>query len=350
MKKNKDLSIKDKDLSEKNNGNVRCNASRIGLYSGLINRAKRNGTKDTTSMEYEKLPKNRKEEWDKVIGKELKSHPTITSPLKVYKMIADRINFTSLHRRVIEVLEEIYNQQSIDNTWNWMNGKNGEDYETKEGRVYTNPTQIAKYLWGTANPKCVQKIVKVISDLNSTNVYLGREETQNGKPVYSVKRVTLIITTGTYLIKLKDGQIKEKYSYIQLHPIFFEKITKNYILHRNNIYKKIQEYYLQYRESEGRKQKYMIAPDIVYNLFDYLCCVSCKKVYNLTINEDKLAKEISAKDFMQGQKERGRKKLRTALEALCYAEAIKSWKPSSGRQDQHQYIIELNKTFFSSQE
>lgn len=328
-----------------NNGNTRSNESGMGLYSRIINHAKRNGTKDTTNMPYDKLPEERKKEWDKAMEKELRSLPTAISPLKFYDMKADKIQFSSLHRRVLEVLEEMYNQQSVDNTWNWMNGKNGTDYE-KQGRVYTNPTQIAKYLWGTANPKCVQKIVKVIYDLNSTNVYLGRTEIRNKREVYSVKRVTLIITTGTDFIHTKTGLVKEVYSYIQLHPVFFERITKNYIYHRNDTYKKIQEIYLQYRDEAGSKQKYMIAPDIVYDLFDYLCDFPCKKVYNITIDEETLAEELNINEFKQRRISRGRNKLVTALDALFHTEVIKLWKPTRGKNGQQQYVIELSKSFF----
>ena len=205
----------------KNNGNVRCNESNIGLYSRLINQAKRNGLKDRANTEYEKLSDNDKAEWEKAMNdwnnikkEEDNSFKMAISPSKFYAMKADRIPFTDLHEIVIDALEEMYNQQSIDNVYNWMKGKNGDNYNNM-GRVYTNPAQIAKYIWGVANPKYVKQVADVLFDLSNENVYLSRVERHDNKDIYIVKEVKLIITRSTSCITTKTGQIKEYYSYIQ---------------------------------------------------------------------------------------------------------------------------------------
>lgn len=337
----------------KNNGNVRCNESNIGLYSRLINQAKRNGLKDRANTEYEKLSDNDKAEWEKAMNdwnnikkEEDNSFKMAISPSKFYAMKADRIPFTDLHEIVIDALEEMYNQQSIDNVYNWMKGKNGTDF-SEMGRIYTNPTQIAKYIWGEANPKLVKKVAKVIWDLSHENIYLSRIVRKGNKEVYEVKRLTLIITCGTDFVKTKTGLIKEFYSYIQLHPVFFENISRYYIPRRNNLISKLVEYFYDYRiKSNNYKQKFKLPPDEPRHMAHYLYDFAIKKNYSLILDETTIASELNIKEFEQRRISRGRKKLIMALDSLKHVGMIKQWNDNKGKRGQQQYRIDLNPEYF----
>ena len=308
-------------------------------------------------MEYDELSVNEKAEWKKAMEKwnkeqekESKSFNRAVSPSKFYNMKADRIQFTSLHEIVIDVLEEMYNQQSIDNVYNWMKGKNGTDYD-KMGRVYTNPTQIAKYIWGIAHPEYVKKVVDIIFDLSHQSVFLSRIEKQEKQNVYVVKQVTLIITCGTTCVTTKTGLIKERYSYIQLHPVFFEKIKRFYIPHCNNMISMLRDFYYSYREKSGNKQKFMLPPDEPRYMAHYRYDFAVQKNYNnIILDEETIAQEINIKEFGQRRITRGRKKITTALDALKYVGIVKQWGTGKGKKGQQQYNIKLNPEYFGSED
>lgn len=349
MKENKALIIL-------NNGNIRSNESGIGLYSRFINEAKRNTVKNITRTLFDNLSEENKAEWLKAMNgwnkakeKDNKKYEKAVSPSKFYDMKADRIQFTRLHEIVLDTLEEMYNQQSVDNVYNWMKGKNGDNYNNM-GRVYTNPAQIAKYIWGVANPKYVKQVADVLFDLSNENVYLSRVERHDNKEIYIVKEVKLIITRSTSCITTKTGQIKEYYSYIQLHPVFFEKIRKFYIPRRNNLISKLRQFYFDKRKDSKKKQVYMLPPDEPRYLAQYLYDFAVNKKYNLVLDEETIAKEINIKEFEHKNLSRGRAKITTALDALVSAEMLKGWKSGKGKKGQHQYNIEINPIYFGAED
>ncbi len=350
MKENKGYIPKNK------NGNVRCNESNIGLYSRFINQAKRNSVKNTPNIEYNKLTSSEQAEWaaamvkwNKETEKETESFTPAISPSKFYEVKADRIQFTKLHEIVLDTLEEMYNQQSIDNVYNWMNGRNGENYEDM-GRIYTNPSQIAKYIWGVAHPEYVKKVADVIYDLSHEIVLLGRREKQKEKDIYVVKQVTLIITCGTTCITTKNDQIKERYSYIQLHPVFFEKISKFYIPRRNNLISMLRDFYYNDRKKTGYKKKYMLPPNEPRYLAQYLYEFAVQKNYNITLDEETIAHELNIKEFNQRRISRGRNKITNSLDALKYAGMVKDWNNCLGKKGQQQYSVELIPEYFGRSE
>ncbi len=331
---------------ESRNTNVRCYASGIGIYSYIINHAKVNGIKNTPNYDYEKLPEEKKKEW-KIISEKVSSDSTVAvSPSKFYEMNADQIKFTPLHRIVLMVLEEIYNSQSKDNTYNWRKGKNGNDYYN-QGKVYCNPTQLAKYIWGDAHPACVRKISNILNDLSTEKVYLSRKEDVNDISKYVIKEVNLIISREINIVMTKDGIKKEFYSYIQLHPIFFEGISKSYIRHRNNLYIKIRDYYHNLNNKvTNTKQKNKLPPESVINMVFYLSEFTRNNIFSLTLDEKTIAENIGLNDFQYRQNSRGKKKMATAFCALCDAGMIKQWKETVGVKKQAKYIIILNSDFF----
>ena len=265
-----------------------------------------------------------------------------------YNLNADQIKFTRLHRMVLEALEEMYNQQSIDNTWNWKKGYNGEEYD-RQGCVYTNPTDLTRYMWGFANQKNVMEVIKVLNDLNSKNVYLSRIEKYDDRDVYTVLRVVLIPTLGTISINKKDGKVKVVYSYIQLNSIFFKGITRHFFRHRNNFYSKVRDYYNKLREVSGKyKQKYMLPPDEPFYLLHYLSLFTCTKKYNITLDEETIVSELNLTEFDQRRISRGREKIRNALNATMSAGAIKKWNSTTGKKGQMQYNLELDPEYFES--
>lgn len=342
----------------KGNGNIRSNESGMGLYSGLINQAKRNGVKNTPNTSYNNLPAERRKKWDDIINKDTEKEYPINASSSVeaadnfrigfYNLNADQIKFTRLHRMVLEVLEEMYNQQSIDNTWNWKKGYNGDEYE-RQGCVYTNPTELARYMWGYANQKNVMEVINVLNELNSKNVYLSRMVKCGKQDVYTVLRVILIPTLGTSSVYMKDGKAKEVYSYVQLNSIFFEGITKNFFRHRNNFFSKVRDYYNKLRmESGNYKQKYKLPPEEPFNLLHYLSSFTVNKKYNLTLDEETIVNELNIKEFRNKTPARGRKKIEDAINATQAAGAIKKWNITIGKKGQMQYVLVLNPDYFES--
>lgn len=334
---------------ESRNNNVRCYESGIGIYSYFINHAKVNGVKNTPNCDYDNLSEEKKKEWQMVSEKASSDNTIADSPTKFYEMNADQIKFTSLHRIVLMVLEEIYNCQSKDNTYNWRKGKNGNDYYN-QGKVYCNPTQLAQYIWGDAHPECIKKIGKILNDLSTEKVYLSRTEhmyKENGNEIskYVIKEVNLIISREINIVTTKDGIRKEFYRYVQLHPIFFEGISKSYIRHRNNLYLKIRDYY-QNNKDTNTKQKYKLPPDSVINMVVYLSEFTRNNIFHLTLDEITIAENIGLNDFRQRQYSRGKKKMTTAFDALCDAGMIKQWEETKGIKKQTKYIIKLNSDFF----
>lgn len=349
MEENKGL------FKKKNNGNIRSNESAIGLYSGLINQAKLNGIKNKPKIAFNDLSKERRNDWKNIIEEDypLSSFPSTKEAeqfrLNFYNVFADQIRFTRLHRIILNVLEEMYNQQSIDNIWNWKKGNNGDEYD-KQGCIYTNPTQLAKYIWGIAHPEYVKKVIGVLNDLSSKNVYLSRIEKRKDKEIYTVKKVMLIITCSIDYIHLKNGKDKKIYSYIQLHPVFFEGISKKYFRHRNNFYSRIRDYYYQFRKDTKNKQEFMLPPEEPFNMLYYFSNFTVQKTYKLTIDEDTLAIELNIRDFKQEHKARGRKKITTALDALRNSGVVLQWRSTIGKKSQQQYFIELNPDFFGDKQ
>ena len=350
MEENKALIVINK------NGNIRSNESGIGLYSRFINQAKRNSVKNTPCTDFQNLSDNDKALWEKAMNEwnedmEKKNKPfnKAISPSKFYDMKADQIQFTRLHEIVIDTLEEMYNQQSVDNVYNWMKGNNGYNYENM-GCVYTNPTQIAKYIWGVARPEYIKKIVNVLRDLSRENVYLSRVEKKGKNDVHIIKKVTLIISCGSTFIKTKDGIIKHHFSYIQLHPVFFEKISRFYIPRRNNLISKLRDFYYEYREKTENKQRFMLPPDESRHMAHYLYDFAVSKNYKLLLDEETIARELNIKEFEQRRISRGRTKISTALDALTFADMIIKWKPCIGKKGQQQYSIELNPAYFGHED
>lgn len=341
---------------KKRNGNVRCNASGKGLYSRFINQAKRNGVKNTPNISFDDLTEERKKEWHNIIIQATQEeHPLDSFPsaeeaaefrVKFYNVVADQIKFRRIHRMVLEALEEMYNQQSVDNTWNWKNGNNGDEYES-QGRVYTNPTELARYMWGEANPKNVMQVIGALNELSSKNVYLSRKEKREDRVVHTVLKVTLITTLGTSCVSMKNGKVKRVFSFIQLHPIFFEGITKNYFRHRNDSYSKVRDFYNKEREKSDKcKQKFMLPPDEPFYLLHYLSDFTSRKNYNPPINEDTFVRELNIKEFEQRRISRGRKKIENALNALKDAGAIKEWNSAIGKEGQRRYDLILDPDYF----
>lgn len=341
MEENKGLIRRDK------NGNVRSNENNLGLYSHSINQAKCNGVKSRPNVEYDKLPMEQRIEWDIVLNKYFKKFLSSSSLSTIYEMYADQIKFTNLHRIVLDALEELYNQQSVDNTYNWMKGRNGDNYD-RQGIVFTNPTQLAKYIWGSDNHKFVMQVIGALKDLYDNTVYLCRVEKDGKNLRYKVKAVHLIITLETDIIHYKDGNCREVYSYVQLHPVFFKGITKSYIRRRNNQFARIRDYFFQYRQKIGIKQKYMLPPDTAFNMARYINEFPPQKVYSPLIDEATLVEECDIKDFKQGQRSRGRKRIHTALDALQYVGSILTWKMITGKKGQPQYSIQLNKDYYGN--
>ena len=341
---------------KKRNGNVRCNASGKGLYSRVINQAKRNGVKNTPNIPFEDLTEEGKKEWhNMIIQATEEEHPLDSFPsaeeaakfrVKFYNLVADQIKFTRIHRMVLEALEEMYNQQSVDNTWNWKNGNNGDEYES-QGRVYTNPTELARYMWGVANPKYVMQVIDALKELSSKNVYLSRKEKREDRVVQTVLKVTLITTLGTSCVSMKNGKAKYVFSFIQLHSIFFEGITKNYFRHRNDSYSKVRDFYNKEREKSNKcKQKFMLPPDEPFYMLHYLSDFTSRKNYNPSINEETLVRELNIKEFDQRRISRGREKIKKALNALKYAGAIKGWNSAIGKEGQWRYDLILDPDYF----
>lgn len=356
MEENKGL------VRKKNNGNVRCNEDGIGLYSHTVQHAILNGLKATPEREYNSLTEEEKKEWEKIYNEILKNKeaaeeiPQATSPLLFYNIKADQINFSILHIITIMVLEEMYNQQSIDNIYNWRKGKNGSDYD-EMGYVYTNPTQLAEYIWGYANHKNVNQVANVLEDLFKKRVYLSRvekEEKKGGKKgetrdVYRVKELSLIITRDLTTVIDSQGREMRYYTRVQLHPIFFEKIGTKNIRHRNNLYKKLRDYNHSLRADDSKK-KFRLPPDADIYMSSYLAKFTRMKVFNLTLDEDTIASEVKIKEFEYKNISRGRDKIINALNALHNTGMIKGWQPTEGRNGQQQYQIELNKDFFGYKE
>jgi hypothetical protein len=340
---------------ESRNNNVRCYESGIGIYSYLINHAKVNGIKNTPNYDYEKLPEEKKKEWQIVSEKASSDNTIAVSPTKFYEMYADQIKFTPLHRIVLMVLEEIYNCQSKDNTYNWRKGKNGNDYYN-QGKVYCNPTQLAQYIWGDAHSENVKKIGNILNDLSSEKVYLSRTEhlhKEKGNDIskYVIKEVNLIISREINIVTTKDGIKKEFYKYIQLHPIFFEGISNSYIRHRNNLYIKIRNYYHNMNNIvTNTRQKYKLPPESVINMVFYLSEFTRNNIFSLTLDEKTIAENIGLNDFQYRQYSRGKKKMATAFCALCDAGMIKQWEETVGVKKQTKYIIILNSDFFGRKE
>lgn len=343
-------------IKKKNNGNVRCNESGIGLYSSAVQHAILNGLKDFPDKDYNNLSDEEKKEWEKIYNVVAEQFTQATSPLAFYNIKGNQIKFSILHTIVIMVLEEMYNQQSIDNIYNWSKGKNGTNYD-EMGYVYTNPTQLAQYIWGYVNQKNVTQVADILDDLFKEKFYLTRVEKQPEKgrkkggtrDVYRVKELNLIITRDMTVTTDKTGRHKRVYTRVQLHPIFFEKIGKNNIRHRNNLYQRLRDYNNSLRSVDS-KQKFKLPPDTDIYTSHFLSKFTRMKVFSLTLDEDTLARETNIKEFEQRRITRGRTKIKNALNALHNAGMITEWSETTGRNGQRQYRIELNRVFFGYQE
>ncbi len=360
-------------IKKKNNGNVRSNNLGTGLYSHKIQHAILNGRNSTPDIDYNSLSSEDKEKWNAIyealsekekkewelayienLGKDADTGQIIqaTNPLCFYNMVADQVKFSDLHITVLTVLEEMYNQQSVDNTYNWKKGKNGVNYD-EMGYVYTNPYQIAQYIWGYANQKNIRQVGDVLEDLFKKKVYLSRVEKQEKKSgkkgeikeVYRVKELNLLITLDMTLNTDSIGRIQRIFTRVQLHPVFFENIGTNNIRHRNNLYLSLRDYNNNNIKPDS-KQKYKIPPaEYIYMSF-YLSKFTRMKRFSLTLDEETVAKDINIKEFKYKNLSRGRKKIKDALNALQNAGMIMKWSDTTGRHEQRQYQIELNKEFF----
>ncbi len=363
MKENKGTAKK------KNNGNVRINNFGTGLYSHKVQNAILNGLTSSPDIDYNSLTEENKEKWNDIYEEEkrrvkkegdkedVELLSQATNLLSFYNITADQIKFTTLHTIVLIVLEEMYNQQSIDNIYNWRKGNNGKEYK-EMGYVYTNPNQLAKYIWGYSNPKNVKQVANILEDLARKKVYLSRVERKsenNGKKgeednEYTIIEVNLLITRGIKIKEDKKHNKKGFYSFVQLHPIFFENIGRNNIRHRNNLYQMLRDYNNSLYASDKSKQKYKLPSDSTIYMSLFLSKFTRMKVFSLTLDEETIAQEINIKEFNYKNLSRGRDKIKNALNALHSAGMIKQWNEMTGRSGQQQYYIELNKDFFGCKE
>ncbi len=345
-------------IKRNNNNNIRANENNYGLYSSHIQRAILNGITSSSNKDYESLSEEEKKEWNQAYlenqEKDVDTGRIIqaTNPLSFYNLAADKVKFSDLHIIVLTVLEEMYNQQSVDNTYNWRKGKNGENYD-EMGYVYTNPYQIAQYIWGYANQKNINLVGDILEDLFKKKVYLSRVEKQpkksgkkgETKEVYRVKELNLLITLDMTLNIDNIGRTQRIFTRVQLHPVFFENIGTNNIRHRNNLYLSLRDYNNSQRNIDS-KQKYKTPPaEYIYMSF-YLSKFTRMKKFSLILDEETIAKEINIKDFFQRRITRGRNKIENTLNALQNAGMIREWSITTGRCGQRQYQIELNKEFF----
>lgn len=315
----------------------------IGIYSSAVNQAKINGINGVPQIQFDKLPKEEQSKWKELADKKK------VEVVPFYNKNANQIKFTLLHKIVILVLEEIFNEQPEKNPYYWLRNKPADMADF--GMVYTNYNALANYIWGDCSGKKADMIKKVIKDLYDADVYISyvveKEISEKGKTrietEYRAERLHLITTIGDKC----DHAGRNRCSYIQLNSIFVRRLSKRYIQRRNCLYLKIRDYFQKLSKSSNERKNHNILPsEEAIDMAAYLMGKARKKEYNWTLNEDTLARDLNIKDYFRRQVKRGRKRLENALGALKEAGMIKEWQNKKGVQGQSQYQIILDPEFF----
>ena len=315
----------------------------VGIYSSAVNQAKINGINGVPQTPFDKLPKEEQSKWKELADKKK------VEVVPFYNKNANQIKFTLLHKIVILVLEEIFNEQPEKNPYYWLRNKPADMADF--GMVYTNYNALANYIWGNSNGMNANKIKKVIKDLYDADVYISyvveKEVSEKGKMrieiEYRAERLHLITTIGDKC----DHAGRNRCSYVQLNSIFVRRLSKRYIQRRNCLYLKIRDYFQKLSKSSNERKNHNILPsEETIDMAAFLMGKARKKEYNWTLNEDTLAHDLNIKDYFRGQVKRGRKRLENALGALKYAGMIKEWQNKKGVQGQSQYKIILDPEFF----
>ena len=315
----------------------------VGIYSSAVNQAKINGINGVPQIPFDKLPKEEQSKWKELADKKK------VDVVPFYNKNANQIKFTLLHKIVILVLEEIFNEQPDNNPYYWLRNKPADMADF--GMVYTNYNALANYIWGNSNGMNANKIKKVIKDLYDADVYISyvveKEVSEKGKTrieiEYRAERLHLITTIGDKC----DHAGRNRCSYIQLNSIFIKRLSKRYIQRKNCLYLKIRDYFQELSKNSNKRKNHNILPsEEAIDMAAYLMGKARSKEYEWTINEDTLAHDLNIKDYFRGQVKRGHKRLENALGALKYAGMIKEWQNKKGVHGQSQYKILLDQEFF----
>ena len=315
----------------------------VGIYSSAVNQAKINGINGVPQIQFDKLSKEEQSKWQELADKKK------VDVVPFYNKNANQIKFTLLHKIVILVLEEIFNEQPENNPYYWLRNKPADMADF--GMVYTNYNALANYIWGDCSGKKADMIKKVIKDLYDADVYISyvieKEVSEKGKTKieteFRAERLHLITTIGDKC----DHAGRNRCSYIQLNSIFIKRLSKRYIQRKNCLYLKIRDYFQELSKNSNERKNHNILPsEEAIDMAAYLMGKARTKDYDWTLNEDTLAHDLNIKDYFRGQIKRGRKRLENALGALKYAGMIKEWQNKKGVQGQSQYRIILDPEFF----
>jgi nitrogen regulatory protein PII-like uncharacterized protein len=318
----------------------------VGIYSSAVNQAKINGINGVPQIEFDKLSEDEKNQWKALAAKNKEDIEAF------YRNNANQIKFTLLHKIVILVLEEIFNEQPENNPYYWLRNKPADLSDF--GVVYTNYNILSNYIWGDNNGKKADKIKKVIQDLYNADVYISyvveKEITKNGKKSieseWRAERLHLITTIGDKC----DLAGRNRCSYVQLHQIFVRRLSKRYIQRKNCLYQKLRDYYQEISKNTNKKNFNVLPSEEVIDMASYFMGKARSQKYEWTFNEETLAHDLNIKDYFRGQVKRGCKKMCEALNALHFAGMIKNWEVLKGVQNQRKYRVVLNSDFFGIKE
>ena len=314
----------------------------VGIYSSAVNQAKINGINGVPQIAFEKLSEDEKNQWKALAAKNKVDIEVF------YRNNANQIKFTLLHKIVILVLEEIFNEQPENNPYYWLRNKPADLSDF--GLVYTNYNALSNYIWGDSCGKKADKIKKVIQDLYNADVYISyvieKEITKNGKKSieseWRAERLHLITTIGDKY----DHAGRNRCSYVKLNQIFVRRLSKRYIQRKNCLYQKLRDFYQDICKQAKKKNCNVLPSEEAIDMASYFMGKARSQKYDWAFNEEKLAHDLNIKDYFRGQVKRGRIKMCEALNALHFAGMIKKWEVLKGVQDQLKYSILLNPDFF----
>ena len=224
----------------------------VGIYSSAVNQAKINGINGVPQIQFDKLSKEEQSKWQELADKKK------VDVVPFYNKNANQIKFTLLHKIVILVLEEIFNEQPDNNPYYWLRNKPADMADF--GMVYTNYNALANYIWGNSNGMNADKIKKVIKDLYDADVYISyvveKEVSEKGKTrieiEYRAERLHLITTIGDKC----DHAGRNRCSYIQLNSIFIKRLSKRYIQRKNCLYLKIRDYFQELSKNSNKRKNH----------------------------------------------------------------------------------------------